>query len=385
MNLEIADMFCGAGGTSTGAIEAARWLGYSPRLTAINHWPRAIETHTENHPGARHLCTSVDNINPRDLYREGELDLLWASPECTHHSVARGGKPINDQSRSTAWCVVRWAEALRPGTILVENVPEFIGWGGIGADGRPLKSKRGATFGAWVTALESLGYRVQWRILCAADYGDPTTRRVVKPRKIHADYGAPRMRDAWLDHSYEPPCVKVPYGDEKSSVVAHRHFSPWEVGDRLWVREAWRTGKTLDKYSPGLIQELADEAGYSSGLRCPLLYLADNQHRVWSDRAALDLQDFGEWGRYRCARFMPRWASRITLEVTGVRVERLQEISPADCDAEGIERLATHTMDGAGRLARVKTYRAIWEGLNGPDSWEADPFVWVVQFRRVAS
>lgn len=174
---QIADLFCGAGGTSTGALRAAREAGLKPKLTAVNHWPRAIETHTANHPDARHLCTSIDAIDPRALFQLGELDLLLASPECMHHSVARGGRPVNDQSRATAWCVTRWAEALQPGVILVENVPEFLDWAPIGTNGRPLRSKRGEVFRGWVSALESLGYTVDWRVLCAADYGDPTTRR----------------------------------------------------------------------------------------------------------------------------------------------------------------------------------------------------------------
>lgn len=176
MTFQIADLFCGAGGTSTGALEAIESLGLSPQLTAINHWPVAVATHTANHPSARHFCASLDSLNPRDLFEEDELDLLWASPECTHHSQARGGKPINDQSRATAWCVARWAEALRPSVILIENVPEFQTWGPIGSHGMPLKSKKGITFLAWVGALESLGYTVDWRVLRAADYGDPTTR-----------------------------------------------------------------------------------------------------------------------------------------------------------------------------------------------------------------
>ena len=80
-----------------------------------------MATHAANHPTARHLCASLDSINPKDLYKEDDLDVLLASPECTHHSIERGGKPIKDQSRSTAWCVTRWAEALRPKRILVEK------------------------------------------------------------------------------------------------------------------------------------------------------------------------------------------------------------------------------------------------------------------------
>lgn len=202
--VEIADLFCGAGGTSTGAVEAVETLGYRPRLTAINHWPVAVATHERNHPGARHLCASLDSLNPRELYREGQLDLLWASPECTHHSQARGGRPINDQSRATAWCVVRWAEALRPDTIMVENVPEFATWGPIGVNRRPMRSRKGETFRAWLAALQSLGYAVDSRVLVAADYGDPTTRRrlfvqaqrgnrrIVWPDATHARRGLAR-------------------------------------------------------------------------------------------------------------------------------------------------------------------------------------------------
>jgi len=177
IDFQLADLFCGAGGTSTGALEALSALGYRPSLTAINHWPRAVETHQANHPGARHLCTGIDSVNPRELYPDGKLDLLWASPECTHHSRARGGKPKHEQSRATAWCVVRWVEAVQPQTVMVENVIEFRDWGPLDENGKPIKSLKGVTFKAWIEALRSLGYKVEYRIFCAADYGDPTTRK----------------------------------------------------------------------------------------------------------------------------------------------------------------------------------------------------------------
>lgn len=175
--ITMADLFCGAGGTSTGAAQAIRALGMEPRLTAVNHWDRAVATHSANHPEARHYCASVDSLNPRHLFAEGELDVLWASPECTHHSRARGGRPMQDQSRATAWCVTRFSEALRPSIVMVENVPEFEEWGPLDAKGKPTTSRKGETFNAWVQTLRSIGYTVEWRILCAADYGDPTTRR----------------------------------------------------------------------------------------------------------------------------------------------------------------------------------------------------------------
>ena len=210
--IRIADLFCGAGGTSTGAAQAARNLGHAVELTAVNHWERAVATHEANHPDARHLCASVDSLNPRHLYPDGRLDILWASPECTHHSRARGGRPMNDQSRATAWCVTRWADALHPACIMVENVPEFAEWGPLGDDGKPVTGQKGRTFYAWVETLRALGYTVDWRELCAADYGDPTTRtrlfvqavragrRIVWPEPTHVPeldmFGKPVWRSA---------------------------------------------------------------------------------------------------------------------------------------------------------------------------------------------
>ena len=108
-------------------------------------------------------------------------------------------KPINDQSRATAWCVVRWAEALRPDVILVENVPEFTTWGAIGTNNRPLKAFIGATFHAWLAALSSLGYHVDHRILCAANYGDPTTRRRLIIQAVRG-----RRKIVWPDPTHSP-------------------------------------------------------------------------------------------------------------------------------------------------------------------------------------
>ena len=104
------------------------------------------------------------------------VELLWASPECTHFSVARGGKPMDDQSRCTPFDILRWLSVLRVKRVIVENVPEFMTWGPLGANGRPLKSGIGQYFRTFVSALQSMGYKVEWRLLNAADYGCPTTR-----------------------------------------------------------------------------------------------------------------------------------------------------------------------------------------------------------------
>ena len=112
--LLVADLFCGAGGTTTGAMRAIEALGREVEFVAVNHWPVAIATHSANHsgPNVRHFCKDLDTANPSEIVPEGELDLLLASPECRFHSPAQGGRPLDEQNRASAWHVVRWAECL---------------------------------------------------------------------------------------------------------------------------------------------------------------------------------------------------------------------------------------------------------------------------------
>jgi DNA (cytosine-5)-methyltransferase 1 len=174
----VADLFCGAGGTSSGARKALTRHGLVMKLVAVNHWPIAVETHSKNHPDARHYCIDLDAAQPDVLVPEGRLDLLMASPSCTHHSRARGGKPMSDQSRMSAWHVVRWCTELRVRCLLIENVSEFQEWGPLDPyTNRPIQSRKGEYFKAWVYALEAIGFRIEHRVLNAADYGDATTRK----------------------------------------------------------------------------------------------------------------------------------------------------------------------------------------------------------------
>jgi len=171
------DLFCGAGGTSTGLAQACEQLGLKVELTAINHWSVAIASHKKNHPWARHINSTIEKINPLDVAPGRRIDLLVASPECRHHSTARGGRPINDQKRASAWYILRWAELLYVKNILIENVPEFKKWGPVNSKGKRIKALEGKTYEAFIESLRSLGYHVEERILNAADYGDATTRK----------------------------------------------------------------------------------------------------------------------------------------------------------------------------------------------------------------
>ncbi|MCL4848729.1 MAG: DNA cytosine methyltransferase [Acidobacteria bacterium] len=175
--IHAADLFAGAGGASTGLHLAATQLGVDLNLVAINHWPAAVRTHAANHPNALHLCQTVESVDPREVVPGGRLHLLLAGPECVHHSRARGGRPVNDQSRASAWHLLRWLELLTVDRVLIENVVEFEEWAPIGSNGRPLKSRKGETFRTYLQAIRSLNYRVEAMVLNAADYGEATTRR----------------------------------------------------------------------------------------------------------------------------------------------------------------------------------------------------------------
>lgn len=169
----IVDNFAGGGGASTG-IEMATGMSVD---IAINHDPAAIEMHKLNHPETEHYCESVWDVDPKEAAKGRKVGLCWLSPDCTHHSKAKGGKPVKQEVRGLAWIAVKWAIAVKPRVIMLENVEEFRDWGPIGEDGRPIKDLIGVTFNSFVKALEALGYVVDFKTLVASDYGAPTSRK----------------------------------------------------------------------------------------------------------------------------------------------------------------------------------------------------------------
>lgn len=169
----IVDSFAGGGGASTG-IELA--LGRSPDI-AINHDAAALSMHEANHPETLHLNSNIWRVDPRDACKGRPVGLAWFSPDCKHHSKAKGGKPVEKNIRDLAWVVVMWAQRVKPDVIMLENVEEFRDWCPLTPDNKPDPERRGETFDLWVKQLRALGYRVQHRELRACDYGAPTIRK----------------------------------------------------------------------------------------------------------------------------------------------------------------------------------------------------------------
>lgn len=196
----VVDNFAGGGGTSTGLeIGLGRLVD-----VAINHNELAVAMHKLNHPQTKHYCEDVWHVNPYEVANGQDVGLVWLSPDCTHHSQAAGGQPRDNVIRGLAWVGRKWAGTVLPDVIMLENVIQILQWGPLVAKrdkdtGRvvkldktvaapgervkvqdqyliPDKKHKGRTWNAFVRSLEALGYVVEHRKLCAADYGAPTTR-----------------------------------------------------------------------------------------------------------------------------------------------------------------------------------------------------------------
>ena len=226
----IVDNFAGGGGASLG-LEWA--LGRSPDI-AINHDREAIAMHKANHPDTEHYCQDVWKVNPRFVCDGQPVAVAWFSPDCKHHSKAKGGKPVDKKVRDLAWVVVRWAKAVRPALIMLENVEEFRDWGPlvITDDGkqRPCPLRKGLTYRRWKKRLQDLGYVVEEQERIAANSGAPTIRKrlyviarcdgkpIVWPAPTHARYPTPALK-AWrtaaecIDFSLPCPSIFTPGRD----------------------------------------------------------------------------------------------------------------------------------------------------------------------------
>lgn len=165
------DSFAGGGGASTG-IEMA--TGH-PVDIAINHDEAAIMMHRRNHPFTEHYREDIWQVDPQNAVRNRHVRLAWFSPDCKHFSRAKGAALVDKKIRGLAWVVLRWAAAVRPDVIFLENVPEFTTWGPV-RKGKPVKSKKGQTYRKWLKQLYELGYTIETRRICAADLGAPTIR-----------------------------------------------------------------------------------------------------------------------------------------------------------------------------------------------------------------
>lgn len=165
------DNFAGGGGASQGIEQA---IGRAVDI-AVNHDQAAITMHAANHPATRHYREDVFQVDPKEATKGKKVAYAWFSPDCKHFSKAKGSALKDRKIRGLAWVVCRWAGLVHPDVIVVENVEEFTTWGPL-KKGRPIKSRSGETFEKWKKQICDLGYKFEYRVLNAADYGAPTKR-----------------------------------------------------------------------------------------------------------------------------------------------------------------------------------------------------------------
>ena len=169
----VIDCFAGGGGASQGIEDALN----RPCDIAVNHDPKAIAMHRANHPLTYHMTEDIFTADLERVVDGRHVELMWASPDCTSHSRAKGGTPRKSGLRMLPWAVHKHAADLAPDVIIMENVAEIQKWGPLGEDNRPIKAKEGYEYRRFVESMGELGYEFQCRELVAADFGAPTSRK----------------------------------------------------------------------------------------------------------------------------------------------------------------------------------------------------------------
>lgn len=256
------DLFCGAGGTSTG-VENARYADEqcAKVVACVNHDANAIASHAANHPDALHFTEDIRTLELSPLVTHVErmkkiypdaLVVLWASLECTNFSKAKGGQPRDADSRTLAEHLFRYIEDIDPDYIQIENVEEFMSWGDMDEKGHPISKDKGRCYEKWKRNVRKYGYDFDWRILNAADYGAYTTRKrffgifakrglpIVFPEPTHCKDGKNDMFGRL--EKWKPVKDVLDFSDE---------------GESIFCRKKPLAEKTLERIYAGLIKFVA--------------------------------------------------------------------------------------------------------------------------------
>ena len=256
------DLFCGAGGTSSG-VEYARFNGEkcAKVIACVNHDKNAILSHAANHPDVMHFTEDIRTLELSPLSAHLQKMkakhpnahvVLWASLECTNFSKAKGGQPRDADSRTLAEHLFRYIETLNPDYIQIENVEEFMSWGDLDENGKPVSMKKGTSYMRWVNSVKSYGYDYSWRLLNAADFGAYTSRKRF--------FGQFAKKDL-------PIAFPTPTHSKNGSVDMFGRFEKWKPvrevldleneGESIFAKKKPLCEKTLERIYAGLIKFVA--------------------------------------------------------------------------------------------------------------------------------
>ena len=240
----IIDCFAGGGGASVG-IEMA--LGRQVDI-AVNHDPQAIRMHAVNHPDTLHLTEDIFKVDLQKYVGKRHVALMWASPDCTSHSKAKGGQPRKKGLRILPWAVYKHAKVLLPDVIIMENVEEIQQWGPLDADGHPIPERQGEDYRKFIAAMIALGYDFDSRELVAADYGAPTTRK-----RWYAIFRRDGRTISWPEPTYSKTGEQFPKWKECGDYIG------WsDLGTSIFERKKPLAEATMKRIANGVKKYIID-------------------------------------------------------------------------------------------------------------------------------
>ena len=259
------DLFCGGGGSITGAINALRSADMRYDGRCFDHWDLAIRTIRANHPECvpdyDAAVADIDHVSPWKVFADDSkrLDVLWASPSCTHHSRARGGVPKEEQFRAQPEYIIPFLRFTNCRRLYVENVDELLEWGPLLKKdihykgklyraGQPDPRKKGILFNAWYRTLRACGYRVEYQILNAADYGAATNRKRLIVQAVDASRGE---KIIWPEptHVQDPGLLSASYLPWRSAA----EIIDWSIpGRSIFGRKTPLCPNTLRRIEAGI-------------------------------------------------------------------------------------------------------------------------------------
>lgn len=296
------DLFCGAGGVTTGVVNA-RVDHYQPVkvIAGVNHDPVAIESHLRNHKNTVHFSENIRNLNMAKLMRVIDyyrmkyphaILILWASMECTNYSNAKGGLPRDADSRTLPNAIFRYIEAIDPDYFYWENVAEFMSWGPLDDKGKPVSKKNGRDWLKWQYRVESMGYRHQWRVLNSANYGAHTKRK--RLFGIFAKEGYPIV---WPEATHSENVNEGMFGDMKPWKAVREVLDFEDEGVSIFGRKKPLVENTLKRIYAGLQKYVAN--GEPSFVQS--YYSGSDWNRVQStNKPALTITTANRLGLVRC-------------------------------------------------------------------------------------
>lgn len=259
----VVDLFCGAGGTTTGFVHAKNQM--AKVIACVNHDPVAIKSHWENHKEVIHFeedILTLDLTKLQEIVKAQRLNnpeaklILWASLECTNFSKAKGGQARDADSRTLAWGLPRYIEALNPDFVMIENVVEFMSWGEVDEKGKPISRKKGTDWLKWREFInEEFGYWDVWKEMNAADFGAYTSRnrlfgcfakhglKIVFPEPTHA----------------KKPTDKSMFGDLKRWKAVKEVLDFSDEGNSIFNRKIPLVEASLERIYAGLTKHVKND------------------------------------------------------------------------------------------------------------------------------